>query len=51
LAEAGAKVAPITGHKTERMTAEYSRDAEQEKLARHSVLAWGRASKKNKARS
>lgn len=50
LAEAGQKVAPITGHKTERMTAEYSRDAEQEKLARRSVLAWGKATKKNKAR-
>lgn len=50
LAEAGALVAPITGHRTERMTAEYSRDANQEKLARSSVLKWARAGKRNKAR-
>jgi integrase len=50
LAEAGAKVAPITGHRTERMTAEYSRDADQEKLARASVLKWSRAAKRAKGR-
>ena len=49
LAEAGAQVAPITGHRTERMTAEYSRDASQEKLARASVLKWSKVGKKNKA--
>jgi integrase len=50
LAEAGAQVAPITGHRTERMTAEYSRDANQAKLARASVLKWSRSTKqKNKA--
>lgn len=49
LAEAGAQVAPITGHRTERMTAEYSRDANQEKLARASVLKWGKVGRKNKA--
>jgi integrase len=48
LAEAGAQVAPITGHCTERMTAEYSRDANQEKLARASVLKWASAERKNK---
>lgn len=51
LAEAGALVAPITGHRTERMTAEYSRDANQEKLARTSVLKWAKAGKKNKSGS
>lgn len=50
LAEAGAQVAPITGHRTERMTAEYSRDANQKKLAEASVLKWGKLSKRNKAR-
>jgi integrase len=49
LAEAGAGVAPITGHRTERMTAEYSRDASQEKLAQASVLKWSKTGKKNKA--
>jgi integrase len=48
LAEAGAQVAPITGHRTERMTAEYSRDANQEKLARASVLKWSKVKPKNK---
>jgi integrase len=48
LAEAGAQVAPITGHRTERMTAEYSRDANQEKLARASVLKWGKVKRQNK---
>jgi integrase len=48
LAEAGAQVAPITGHKTERMTAEYSRDANQEKLARASVLKWSKTAARNK---
>jgi integrase len=48
LAEAGAQVAPITGHLTERMTAEYSRDADQAKLARASVLKWGKVGKRNK---
>ena len=50
LAEAGAQVAPITGHRTERMTAEYSRDANQEKLARASVLKWSKSGAKNKSR-
>lgn len=49
LAEAGAQVAPITGHRTERMTSEYSRDASQEKLARASVLKWAKVGKKNKS--
>ena len=47
LAEAGAKVAPITGHRTERMTAEYSRDASQAKLARASILKWEGRKRKN----
>ena len=45
----GKRVAPITGHRTERMTAEYSRDASQEKLARASVLKWSKVGKRNKA--
>ena len=48
LAEAGAQVALITGHRTERMTAEYSRDASQENLGRASVLKWAKVGKKNK---
>lgn len=48
LAEAGAQVAPITGHRTERMTAEYSRDADQEKMARASVIKWDEMTKRNK---
>jgi len=35
--EAGALVAPFTSHLTERMTAEYFRDANQEILARESA--------------
>lgn len=45
IAEADGLVAPITGHRTERMTAEYSRDASQERLARASVLKWSNAAK------
>lgn len=48
LAEANAQVAPITGHRTERMTAEYSRDANQERLARVSMLKWAKSGKKNR---
>lgn len=42
LAERGLKASPITGHLTDSMEREYTRDAKQEKLARSTVAEWGK---------
>lgn len=45
-AELGGDVASLTGHLTPSMVAEYTRDADQKRLARRTIAKWNRAKKK-----
>ena len=49
VAETGGKVSAMTGHLSEQMEREYSRDANQAEMARVAVLKWTNARGKNKA--
>ncbi len=49
VAETGGKVASMTGHLTESMVREYTRDADQKIQSKAAVIAWSKARRRRKA--